>query len=107
MFRNVIVAALLATSSDITHSIMFQPTLRKNQDSAYTSTDENACGYDGTDIPPENNFQLLQLVFIYFWRLGWWNNHDGGFIKMALIKTTEDDVPAKEQQYFLRNENSS
>jgi hypothetical protein len=38
--------------------------------------------------------------------LGWWNNHDGGFIKMALIKKMEDNVDAKEQQYFLRNENS-
>jgi len=42
----------------------------------------------------------------FFCLLGWWNNHDGGFIKMALIKTMEDNVSAKDQQYFLRNENS-
>ena len=122
MFRNVIVAALLAASSVIAHSNMFFPIPRQNKDSAYQSTDENACGYDGTDIPAENNFQRGQKVPVgceclqstrssisvhTFLCLGWWNNHDGGFIKMALIKTMEDNVPASDQQYFLRNENSA
>ena len=51
---------------------------------------------------------LARRVHFFFCRLlGWWNNHDGGFVKMALIKTMEDNVSAKDQQYFLRNENSS
>jgi hypothetical protein len=101
MFKNVIVAALLAASSVVAHSNMHQPTPRKEQDSAYLSTNDNACGFEGTDIPDENNFQRGQKVPVQWW----WNNHDGGFIKMALIKTMEDNVPAKDQQYFLRNEN--
>jgi len=101
MFKNVIVAALLAASSVIAHSNMFQPTPRQNQDSAYTSSDQNACGFEGTDIPDENNFQRGQKVPVGWW----WNNHFGGFIKMALIKVMEDVVPAKDQQYFLHNEN--
>lgn len=121
MFKNVIVAALLAASSVIAHSNMHVPTPRKESDSAYLSSDENACGFEGTDVPDENNFQRGQkvpvqctssflcsflgfpLIFVF---LGWWNNHFGGFIKMALIKTMEDNVPANDQQYFLRNENS-
>jgi len=101
MFKNVILAALLTASSVVAHSHMFEPTPRVRQDSQYTSSDENACGFDGTDIPDENKFQRGQKVPVKWW----WNNHDGGFIKMALIKTMEDNVPAKDQQYFLRNEN--
>ena len=62
MFRNVIVAALLAASSVVAHSNMFFPTPRQNTDSAYQSSDENACGFEGTDIPDENNFQRGQKV---------------------------------------------
>lgn len=101
MFKNVILAALLAASSAVAHSNLFFPTPRNNVDSAYQSSDENACGFDGTDIPDENNFQRGQQVPVQWW----WNNHDGGFVKMALIKTMEDNVPASDQQYFLRNEN--
>lgn len=101
MFKNVFVAALLAASSVVAHSNMFFPTPRENRDSEYTSLDQNACGFGGTNIPDENNFQRGQKVPVKWW----WNNHDGGFIKMALIKTMEDNVPAKDQAYFLRNEN--
>jgi hypothetical protein len=101
MFKNVIVAAVLAASSVLAHSNMFEPTPRKNQDSAYLSLNENACGFEGTDIPSENNFQRGQKVPVKWW----WNNHDGGFIKMALIKTMVDNVSAKDQKYFLNNEN--
>lgn len=62
MFKNVILAALLAASSVVAHSHMFQPTPRVKQDSAYTSSNENACGFDGTDIPDENVFQRGQKV---------------------------------------------
>jgi len=101
MFKNAIVAALLAASSVIAHSNMFLPKPRQNQDSAYTSSDQNACGFDGTDVPDENNFQRGQQVPVAWW----WNNHFGGFVKMALIKTMEDFVPTQDQQLFLRNEN--
>jgi hypothetical protein len=101
MFKNVILAALLAASSVVAHSNMFYPTPRRNQDSEYVSSDQNACGFDGTDIPSENQFERGQKVPVKWW----WNNHDGGFVKMALIKTMEDNVSAKDQQYFLRNEN--
>lgn len=62
MFKNVIVAALLAASSVIAHSNMHVPTPRKESDSAYLSSDENACGFEGTDVPDENNFQRGQKV---------------------------------------------
>jgi hypothetical protein len=62
MFKNVIVAVLLAASSVVAHSNMFEPTPRKNQDSEYTSSDQNACAFGGTDIPSENNFQRGQKV---------------------------------------------
>jgi hypothetical protein len=101
MFKNVILAALLAASSVVAHSNMFYPTPRRNQDSEYVNSNQNACGFDGTDIPSENQFERGQKVPVKWW----WNNHDGGFVKMALIKTMEDNVSAKDQQYFLRNEN--
>jgi len=101
MFKNVIVVAVLAAASAFAHSNMHQPTPRKEVDSAYLSTDDNACGFKGTDIPSENNFQRGQKVPVQWW----WNNHDGGFIKMALIKTMEDNVNQTDQQYFMRNEN--
>jgi hypothetical protein len=101
MFKNVFVAALLAASSVVAHSNMFSPIPRKNEDSAYTSSNENACGNEGTDIPDENHFQRGQKVPVKWW----WNNHDGGFIKMALVKKIQDNVDAKEQEYFLHNEN--
>jgi hypothetical protein len=101
MFKNIFLPLLLAASSVVAHSNMYKPTPRRDQDSAYTSSNENACGFGGTDIPDENVFQRGQKVPVKWW----WNNHDGGFIKMALIKTMVDNVSAKDQQYFLRNEN--
>jgi len=101
LYKNFIAAAFLAASSVVAHSHMFQPVPRKTSDSEYVSSDQNACGFEGTDIPAENVFKRGQKVPVKWW----WNNHDGGFIKMALIKTMEDNVPAKDQQYFLRNEN--
>ena len=62
MFKNIIFAALLAASSVVAHSNMYKPTPRRDVDSAYQSSNENACGFDGTDIPDENNFQRGQKV---------------------------------------------
>lgn len=100
MFRNVILAAL-AISSVVAHSNMFSPKPREDKDSEYTSSDQNACGFGGTDIPQENTFKRGDKVPVNWW----WNNHDGGFIKMALIKDMKDNVSAKDQELFLRNEN--
>lgn len=122
MFRNVILAAL-AVSSVVAHSNMFSPKPRENKDSEYTDSGQNACGFEGTDIPQENNFKRGDKVPVNceclrfsrarhaigidaFCHTGWWNNHDGGFIKMALIKDMKDNVSAKDQELFLRNENS-
>lgn len=62
MFKNLFVAALLAASSVIAHSNLHLPTPRREQDSAYLSLNDNACGFGGTDIPQENNFQRGQKV---------------------------------------------
>lgn len=62
MFKNVILAALLAASSVVAHSNMFYPTPRRNQDSEYVNSNQNACGFDGTDIPSENQFERGQKV---------------------------------------------
>ena len=62
MFKNVIVAALLAASSVLAHSNMHMPTPRQETDSAYQSSDQNACGFEGTDVPDENVFQRGQQV---------------------------------------------
>jgi hypothetical protein len=100
MFK-LVLAAFLAASSVVAHSNMFSPTPRQNRDSAYESSDQNACGFDGTDIPEENNFQRGQKVPVKWW----WNNHDGGFIKMALIKDMKDFVDKNDQELFTRNMN--
>jgi hypothetical protein len=38
--------------------------------------------------------------------IGWWNNHSGGFIKMALIKTKAGNIGAKDKAALLDNPNS-
>ena len=37
---------------------------------------------------------------------GWWNNHSGGFIKMALIKSSAGNVGATGKAALLSNDNS-
>lgn len=61
MFKNIFLPILLAVSV-VAHSNMYQPTPRKDQDSEYTNSNDNACGFGGTDIPEENNFQRGQKV---------------------------------------------
>ena len=38
--------------------------------------------------------------------IGWWNNHFGGFIKMALIKGEIGNVDANGKAALLSNDNS-
>ena len=38
--------------------------------------------------------------------IGWWNNHSGGFIKMALIQSNVGNVGATGKAALLSNENS-
>ena len=38
--------------------------------------------------------------------IGWWNNHSGGFIKMALIKSSAGNIGAAGKAALLSNDNS-
>ena len=38
--------------------------------------------------------------------IGWWNNHSGGFIKMALIQSNAGNVGATGKAALLSNDNS-
>ena len=38
--------------------------------------------------------------------IGWWNNHSGGFIKMALIQGIPGNVGAGGKKALLSNQNS-
>jgi hypothetical protein len=102
MFFSKLAFVVAAASSALAHSNMFQPTPRLNQDFAYVSRDQNACGYDGTFIPEENNFQRGQQVPLKWW----WNNHDGGFIKISLIKTMANFVEAGSEDALLHRVNT-
>jgi hypothetical protein len=40
-------------------------------------------------------------------RIGWWNNHDGGFIKMAIIGGVKPGIGRDGQEAFLSRDNST
>jgi hypothetical protein len=119
MFSSLLAATLLATSA-LAHSNMFVPTPRQNQDSAFTDINQNGCDNENTNIPGENNFQRGQKLPVkckYFLdrcqsrinmdgSTGWWNNHSGGFIKMALIQSVTGNVGTEGKTALLANENS-
>jgi len=96
-----ILAAALAASAAMAHSNMFSPRPRRDVSNAFVSRDNNACEDTVTDIPPENNFQRGQAIPVKWW----WNNHDGGFIKMALLQGVAPVFDRGGQQAFLAREN--
>lgn len=100
MFSSLLAATLLATSA-LAHSNMFVPTPRQNQDSAFTDINQNGCDNENTNIPGENNFQRGQKLPVKWW----WNNHSGGFIKMALIQSVTGNVGTEGKTALLANEN--
>jgi len=100
MLLSLFAAALLSTSA-LAHSNMLEPAPRKNQDSAFMDINQNGCENENTDIPPKNNFQRGQKIPLQWW----WNNHSGGFIKMALIEKVTGFVGPEGKAALLANEN--
>ena len=101
-FSRVAFPILAAASAVLAHSHMSFPTPRFRQDFAYVSSEQNACGFEATDIPAENNFQRGQQVPVKWW----WNNHDGGFIKISLIKTMAAVVNGASEEALLHRVNT-
>ena len=115
-----ILAAALAASSAMAHSNMFFPVPRKDASNAFVNRDNNACESTSTDIPAQNTFQRGQTIplkckstrqftidKILDFALGWWNNHEGGFIKMAILQGVSPAFDRKGQEAFLARENST
>jgi len=98
--RAILIAALTASSA-MAHSNMFSPIPRKNVNSAFVSRDNNACEDTSTVIPDANNFQRGQTIPLKWW----WNNHDGGFIKMAIIGGVNPGIGRDGQTAFLSRDN--
>jgi len=80
---------------------MFVPTPRQNRDSAYVDINQNGCDNENTNIPGESSFQRGQRIPVKWW----WNNHSGGFIKMALIQSVTANVGPQGKAALLANEN--
>jgi len=96
LFTVVVVA-----STALAHSNMFSPAPRENRSNAFLNVNANGCEDTKTDIPAQNHFARGQKVPLEWW----WNNHSGGFIKMALIKSNAGNVDAGGKAALLRNEN--
>jgi len=100
MFGGLFTVIVLA-SSTLAHSNMFSPVPRENKSSAFLNANQNGCENTKTNIPGQNTFARGQEVPLEWW----WNNHLGGFIKMALIKTKAGNVGEKSKAALLANEN--
>lgn len=96
--RSAVLMTTLAFSA-LAHSNLHFPTPRANINRSYDyKFVQNACQNEDTSIPPENVFSRGDDITATWF----WNNHDGGFVKLAMILGTD---PVVDNSYFLRNEN--
>lgn len=100
MLGKLFTVAVVASTA-FAHSNMFNPTPREDRSNAFLDINANACENTKTDIPAKNEFARGQKVPLEWW----WNNHLGGFIKMALIKENVGNVGAQGKAALLANDN--
>jgi len=100
MLGKLVTLAIVASTA-FAHSNMFTPKPREDRSNAFLNIKNNGCENTKTQVPGENTFARGQNVPLGWW----WNNHSGGFIKMALIKTNAGNIGAKDKAALLDNPN--